>query len=572
MMNLRNSIYYLLFFILFLLTCKQSKKESIYDISKSALSTKGMVVTAHPLATDVGVEILKKGGNAADAAIAVQFALSVVYPRAGNIGGGGFLVYRHQDGKISSLDFRERAPLASHRDMYLDSNSQVIEALSKDGMLAVAIPGTVAGLVEIHQKLGSLQPWSSLIEPAINLAKKGFRITKLEADRLNLNRELFARYNPPDMPFLSAEPWKEGDWLVQKKLAATLRIIADQGREGFYAGTNAQALLALSIAKNGIISKEDLDNYKVIWREPFTINWRDFNIHTMGLPSSGGIVLGQILSMIEDRLIDSLGYQHPYNVHLIVEAEKRAFADRARYLGDADYYSIPMDSILDSTYLTLRIRDFDPSKASSIIHPDSTLSNPVKESFETTHLSIVDSEGNAASMTVTLNGNFGCKVWVPEGGYFLNNVMDDFSVKPGVPNLFGLIGAEANAIQPGKRMLSSMSPTIVQKGGKLWLVLGSPGGPAIITSILQVFLNSAAFGMNIDEAVQASRYHHQWIPDEITYEEKDFPPSLIEDLTAKGHSLRALSYMGMIEAIMVESDSLLHGAADRRGDDDAKGL
>lgn len=558
------------FLLLLVVACKDSRG-SLYHIEKSVTSEKAMVVSAHPLASEVGLSILKQGGNAADAAIAIQFALAVVYPRAGNIGGGGFMVYRDQTGIVSALDYRERAPLASHRDMYLDSNEQVIEGLSKTGILAAGIPGTVAGLYETYQKLGKLQPWSALVEPAILLAEKGFRITKAEADRLNLNKDAFVKNNPAPFPFVKDQQWQEGDRLIQTELAATLRIIAHQGADGFYEGSNAKNLEDLSQKTNGIITQMDLLSYKPIWREPMDFSWRGFQIHTMSLPSTGGILLNQILHMIDSRLSDSLSFHHPSNVHLLVEAERRAFEDRSQYLGDIDFYRVPIDSILDSTYLVHRFSDFDPVKATISKLPDSSTHKLQKESFETTHLSVVDSDGNAASVTVTLNDNFGCKVWVPGGGYFLNNQMDDFSIKPGEPNFYGLIGAEANAIVPGKRMLSSMTPTIIEKNGKLWMVVGTNGGPTIITSILQVILNTAVFGMNIDDAIQSGRYHHQWLPDEIMYEKDDFSPGLVDSLTMMGHHFKQLAYIGMIEAIMVGDDGLIHGAADHRGDDHAAG-
>ncbi|HUR29864.1 MAG TPA: gamma-glutamyltransferase [Saprospiraceae bacterium] len=566
-----------LFLSFFLLTCLLSfncntnSSGILYNIQKSALSTNGMVVTAHPLATQVGVEILKQGGNAADAAIAVQLALAVVYPRAGNLGGGGFMVYRDREGEVSTLDFRERAPGTSHRNMYLDNKGEVVPGLSNNGILASGIPGTVAGLIATHEKLGKLQPWSSLVQPAIELAEKGFRITESEAQRLNSFQKVFSEFNPSNMPFLKKKAWQQGDKLVQKDLASTLRLIAEKGLEGFYSGTNADALVSLSKEKNGIISKEDLESYQPVWRPPFSLQWRDYKIYTMGLPSSGGIIMGQILKMIDDKVIDSLGNRDPYNVHLIVEAERRAFADRSVYLGDADYVRVPVDSLLQQSYLENRFKSFHPLIASKSIAPDSTIIHSKKESFETTHFSIVDSDGNAIAVTTTLNDNYGSKVWVPGGGYFLNNEMDDFSIKPGVPNMFGLIGSEANSIAPGKRMLSSMTPTIVEKNGNLWLVLGSPGGPTIITSVLQVFLNVAVFDIDINLAVQQGRYHHQWLPDEIIYEKNTFSSGLINELTAMGHPLRSIEALGLIEAILIDGQGPLHGVADQRGDDHAAG-
>ncbi|MEP6792793.1 MAG: gamma-glutamyltransferase, partial [Saprospiraceae bacterium] len=421
------------------INCTQSQGTSLYDIHKSATGKNGMVVTVHPLATEVGLNILKEGGNAADAAIAVQFALAVVYPKAGNIGGGGFLVYHKADGDIVSLDYRERAPSASSKNMFLDSKGNVIKGLNREGILATGIPGTVAGLEETHRSLGKL-PWSVLIEPSIRLAEKGFKITKPEAERFNEFKDEFSRLNPPDMPFLSKEKWEEGDMLIQKELGTTLRLIASKGSAGFYDGTNADILERFSKAKHGLITKNDLLAYKAIWRKPIHILWRGYDIYSMGLPSSGGIVMGQILKMIEHKLVDSLGYRDPGNIHLIIEAERRAYADRALYLGDEDFFRVPVDSLLSPAYIADRFSDFNPHHASSSGTIDSALYKFSKDHFETTHISIVDSEGNAASVTTTLNDNFGCKLWVPEGGYFLNNEMDDFSSKPGVPNLFGLIG------------------------------------------------------------------------------------------------------------------------------------
>jgi gamma-glutamyltranspeptidase/glutathione hydrolase len=530
-----------------------------------------MVVTAHPLASKAGLNVLQEGGNAAEAAIAVQFALAVVYPRAGNLGGGGFMVHRKHDGTMTTLDFREKAPLDAHRDMYLDSAGQLIPNKSLDGILASGIPGTVAGLAETYAAFGGTIPWDKLVQPAIDLAENGFHLTRNEADRMNMYREDFIRHNPANMPFLSSTPWKAGDLLVQKELAATLRLIAAKGKDGFYAGVNAEALVSLSKAKQGLISLDDLSAYKAIWREPQTSHWRGYEIHAMGLPSSGGIVLGQILQMTEDKIKDSLGYRDPANIHLIVEAEKRAYSDRATYLGDSDFYPVNVSALLDRNYLEKKISDFDPLKASrsELVSKDSFV--VAKDHFETTHISIADQYGNAASVTTTLNDNYGCKVWVPGGGYFLNNEMDDFSSKPGTPNLFGLIGGEANAIVPGKRMLSSMTPTIIEKDGRLWMVVGTPGGSTIITSILQVFLNVAAFGMDIHQAVEASRYHHQWLPDEIMFERDAFSPELQKSLEDMGHRLNPLESIGFIEAILVDSTGILHGAADPRGDDHASG-
>ncbi|HJW30054.1 MAG TPA: gamma-glutamyltransferase, partial [Saprospiraceae bacterium] len=430
------------FSLLIFIACRQSTAHVSVPALKTGESAKGVVVTAHRLASEVGLDILKEGGNAADAAVAVQFALAVVYPRAGNIGGGGFMVYRDSTGKITTLNFREKAPLKASHDMYLDSAGHVIRGLSLNGILSAGVPGTVAGLIETHERLGRLQPFSKLVEPAIRLAREGFPVTAFEAQRLNENREAFLKYNTHSTPFTSKKEWKEGDLLVQKDLARTLEAIAQSGRDGFYSGKNADLLDAFSKKHHGLITKEDLSAYKAVWQPPFVIHWRGYDLYTMDLPSSGGIVLGQILKMIDQGLIDSLGNRHIQNVHLILEAERRAYQDRAAFLGDRDFYTVPVDSIMSDSYLKMKIADFDPIHATPSQALGKDENQMHRERYETTHISIVDSSGNAVSVTTTLNNNYGSKVWVPGGGYFLNDEMDDFSVKPGEPNLFGLIGNE----------------------------------------------------------------------------------------------------------------------------------
>ena len=559
--------------LLFLLSnffCTHVPPVSHVEEDQSVIGTKGMVVSAHPIASDVGLEILKQGGNAADAAIAVQFALAVVYPRAGNIAGGGFLMYRDSAGNISSLDFREKAPLAASRDMYLDTNGNVIKDLSINGILASGVPGSIAGMYETHQKHGRL-PWSKLIDPSIKLAKKGFRITSIDAKYMNDSREAFIKQNAYRIPFVKDDLWKEGDLLLQPDLANTLQRIADFGADGFYKGENAALLDSFFHHHHGLITKKDIEEYKAIWREPIHSHWRDCDLYSPGLPSSGGILLGQILKMIDSVLVDSLGYRDINNIHIIVEAERRAYADRAAYLGDADFSKIPVDSLLDEKYLQHKFSDFNPDSAT---RSESIYSNPVRFSrdhFETTHISVVDGEGNAASVTTTLNNNFGSKVWVPGAGYFLNDEMDDFSSKPGEPNLFGLIGGDANAIAPGKRMLSSMTPTIIEKNGKLFMVLGTPGGSTIITSVLQVFLNVEAFHLPLSFAVGALRYHHQWLPDEITFEKGAFTSTLQDSLLNMGYKLHPVEMIGHVEAILVDDQGRFHGAADPREEDKAAG-
>jgi gamma-glutamyltranspeptidase/glutathione hydrolase len=527
-----------------------------------------MVVTAHPLASEVGLEILIKGGNAIDATVAV--ALEVVHPRAGNLGGGGFLVFRDSTGKVTTLDFREKAPMASTRDMFLDSAGNVIPLKSEKGILAAAVPGSPAGLYEMHQQHGHL-PWAELLKPSIDLAKNGFDITALEAQRLNTYKPEFIELNGSSFPFVKDEPWQAGDHFVQTQLAMTLQSIADHGRDAFYTGEHATQLAAFCAAQQGLITYADLESYQPTWREPWINHFRGYDLYSMPLPSSGGIVLGNILDRIESHLIDSLGQHHPQNVHLVVEAARRAYMMRASTLGDADHYPVNLDSLINTKDIRNQFADFDPSHATVSLSLYADTVQNTNERFETTHISIVDKQGNAASLTTTLNGNYGCKVWFPYGGYFLNNEMDDFSAKPGVPNYFGLIGGEANAIAPGKRMLSSMTPTIITKDNKLFMVLGTPGGSTIMTSVLQVFLSKTVFNKSIDDAVQMPRYHHQWLPDHIMHEASTFDSITMQQLSSMGHKFERKEALGAIEAIYVDEKGLLHGAADHRSDDHAAG-
>lgn len=541
-----------------------------YIIEKSATSNKGMVVSAHPLATQVGVDILEAGGNAVDAGIAVQLALAVVYPRAGNIGGGGFMVYRGVDGEIASLDYRERAPAASDRDMYLDSLGNVIPGLSIVGHLAAGVPGTVAGLAESHRKYGKLD-WSQLVLPAVNLASNGFKITENEAIRLNRYRESIGKYNDKTCPFVkdTTSQWLQGQTVRQPDLAKTLQTIADLGEDGFYSGPVAESIIREIQGGGGIMTLRDLAEYKAVWRDPITTKYKGYRLISMPPPSSGGIALAQLLEIVEDYPIDGWGFQSPQSVHLMAEAERRVYADRARHLGDMDFYDVPLDTLLDANYLDRRMATYIPGSATLSTEIEAGDFKMAIESFETTHLSVVDADGNAVSITTTLNSNYGCKVMVDGAGFFLNNEMDDFSVKPGIPNQFGLIGAEANAIEPGKRMLSSMTPTIVEKSDRLFMTIGTPGGSTIITSVFQVFINVAEFGMTVHEAVQAPRFHHQWLPDEIKVEEEAISDDHRITLESMGHTFRAVKSIGMVEAIMQLPDGTWEGAADRRGDDHA---
>jgi gamma-glutamyltranspeptidase/glutathione hydrolase len=543
--------------------CRQAP-EIDYVAEKSATYDSVAVAGPHPLATAVAEEILRSGGNAIDAAVAMQFAMAVVYPRAGNIGGGGFLVYRPAEGEPTSLDFRERAPGAATRDMYLDDEAVVIPNLSTRGHMAVGVPGTVAGIQAMYDKYGSM-PWADLVSPAINLAMKGYRLSEAEVGRIKRYHDDFAEFN--DKTPFSDTTVVVGSLVKQPDLARTLMRIQTKGRDGFYTGETAQYIVREMKSGGGLITLEDLADYEATWRTPITKVYDDYTIISMPPSSSGGICLAQMVEMLEPYDLDSMGFHSTEATHLTVEAMRRAYADRAEYLGDTDFYPVPMDSLLSDDYLADRMADFRPDSAGT--SDDITAgANLLMESFETTHISIVDAEGNAVSLTTTLNGNFGSKVMVDGAGFFLNNEMDDFSAKPGVPNMFGLVGKEANSIAPGKRMLSSMTPTIVEKQGELFLVLGAPGGSTIITAVLQTFLNVVEFGMPLPEAVAAPRFHHQWLPDMITYEKGAFSEEVLQELTDMGHQFREINRMAVIKAIQRLPDGSFISAADPRNPDD----
>nr|WP_222621656.1 gamma-glutamyltransferase [Pontibacter cellulosilyticus] len=528
-----------------------------------------MVVSAHPDATRIGVEILRKGGNAFDAAIATQFALAVAFPAAGNIGGGGFLVYRQADGSIGTLDYREMAPAAATEKMYQDAQGNVIEDLSLSGHLASGVPGSVAGMFETHQKFGSL-PWAELVQPSIELARNGVVLTEKEAAGLNSNRERFIKYNK-HLPYLTNENnWKAGDKLKHKDLARTLERIRDNGRDGFYKGETADLIVKEMQRGNGIISHQDLENYTAAWRQPITGKYKDYKVISMGPPSSGGVALLQLLTMVEPYNLSKYGWQSPETIQLMVEAERRAYADRAAYLGDPDFVKVPVEQLLDEDYLKDRMKSVDLARATAS-NEIKEGSLPVYESEQTTHLSIVDAAGNAVSVTTTLNGSYGSKVVVEGAGFLLNNEMDDFSVKPGSPNMYGLVGGKANAIAPGKRMLSSMTPTIVEKDGKLFMVVGTPGGSTIITSVYQAILNVIEHNMTMQQAVAAPRFHHQWLPDEIQHEPKAITPEVRAILQNRGYKLQERGTYGRVDAILVLPNGKLEGGADPRGDDKAAG-
>ncbi len=539
-----------------------------YQIQKEVTGDSGMVVTAHPLATQVGVDILRKGGNAIDAAVAVQFALAVVYPQAGNIGGGGFLIYRNQNNKVLALDFREKAPAAATEKMYLDSIGQVIPNKSRLGVFACGVPGSVDGMWEAHRQYGHL-PWDVLIAPAVELAEKGFQITAQEAQNLNNERVIFLRHSSLMPVFVKIQNWQAGDWLIQKDLGLTLRRIVGDGRDGFYTGPTAHLLVKEVQQMHGLITEKDLADYHSVWRTPLEFDYRDLHIITMPPPSSGGIILRQLLAMTRPYPLKAHGFHTAAAVHLMVEAERRAFADRAEYMGDPDFWKVPLKTLTDTAYAQSRMADFKPDTATA---SRKVRAGIIKESTETTHFSIVDAEGAAVSVTTTLNDSYGSRTVVAGAGFILNNEMDDFSAKPGAPNLYGAIGGKANAIAPNKRPLSSMTPTIVTRKGKTWLVVGTPGGTTIPTTVFQILVNVADFGMSLPDAVRAPRFHHQWQPDKIFFEEGGLPETVVSQLEAMRHTVESRSPIGRVEAIIRLPDGRWQGVADERGDDAAGGF
>jgi len=554
-MYIKNHL--LIFFFVF---CVLSTSCQLNNIGKH--SDKGMVVTAHFLASQVGKQILDQGGNAFDAAVAVQFALEVVYPRAGNIAGGGFALIRTDDGEYDALDFREKAPKAATKNMYQDRDGNVIPGLSQLGYLAVGVPGSVDGMVRLHQKYGKLK-WSELIGPAIKLAGEGVILTELEAKKLTAYQEQIQQINKAykNNPYQKKQAFVKGDTIVNPELAATLIRIQKEGRSGFYDGTTAELILREMKQHHGLITDQDLQDYRAVWRTPITGIYRDCKVIGMPPPSSGGIALIQLLKGAEKYPVSKFGFASTKYIHLLIELERRVFADRAKYMGDADFYPVPTQKLISASYLNSRFADIQMNqKTDSREVTDGAVD--LIESFETTHFSIADKDGNAIAITTTLNGNYGSKVVVKGGGFFLNNEMDDFSAKPGVPNQFGLIGGKANAIQPGKRMLSSMSPTIVEKNNKLFMILGSPGGSTIITSVFQNIINAVDFKMNPKQIVNAPRFHSQCLPDEVYVEPNLLSDSIRNQLEQMGHIIKEVSKIGMMANIMVDDSGSYHGIAD----------
>ena len=539
-----------------------------YTSNKEVMADTAAVVSAHPLATMVGIEVLRRGGNAIDAAVAMQFALAVVYPQAGNIGGGGFLLYRSAKGETTALDYREKAASKATENMYQDSLGRVLAQKCRFDVLSAGVPGTVDGMWQAHKKYGK-RPWSELLDPAIQFAEKGYQITAREAAQLNKEQSNFVRFNTILPAFVRMDrPWEAGDWLIQKDLGNTLRWIASGGRDEFYKGRAAKLIVREMEKRGGLITHQDLNAYQSVWRTPLEFGFQDMRILSMPPPSSGGLLLQQMLAMITLLPDAEYAFHSAESVHAMAEVERRAYADRAMHMGDPDFWKVPAKALTSPEYLYSRMRNFDPMKATP---SDSLMAGLFAVGEETTHYNVVDAEGNAVSVTTTLNDSYGSRTVVSAAGFILNNEMDDFSAKPGVPNLYGAVGGKANAIAPGKRPLSSMTPTIVTRNNKTILVAGTPGGTTIPTSVFQLLVNAFVFKLSPAECVQQGRFHHQWRPDELFVEEGALSDEVVEQLRNKGHTVTVREPIGRVEAIFMDAQGKKTAVADRRGDDCAGG-
>ncbi len=540
---------------------------SISSVSHAQLSRSrnGMVTSASDLATKVGVEILQQGGNAIDAAVAVGFALAVTYPAAGNLGGGGFIVFWRNDGFTTTIDFREKAPSKAHRDMYLDSSGNPIPNLSQEGATSVGIPGSVDGLVYAHKKYGKLK-FVDVIEPAIKLAKNGFKLSFDLARSINSNYEKFIKYESSKKVFTkNGEKFQEGDLFVQKDLAKTLELIKKYGRKGFYEGETAELIVKQIQKLGGYITLEDLKNYHCVERQPVVGEYRGYKIISMGPPSSGGVAIIEALNILENLNLKKDDYQSSPYIHYLIETLKRVYFDRAEYLGDSDFVYVPVQRLISKDYAKKLFEQINPEKATRFEEVNTKTAFEY-ESLETTHYSVIDKDGNAVSVTTTINSSYGSSIVVDGAGFLLNNEMDDFSIKPGVQNQFGLIGKEANAIAPNKRMLSSMTPTIILKDNKPFLIVGSPGGSMIITTVLQVILNVVDFKMDLLCAVSFPRIHHQFIPEEVYCEDYALSKDVTQKLESYGHKFRKRNFIGWVNAILVdEENKFYYGISDPRG-------